>query len=120
MRTVFQDLRCALRQLRRSRGFSATVISMLALGIGATTATFSILEGVLLRPLPFPQSDQLVRISDILQGASLGGNGEAGVTAPDIRNYMRDTRSFESLGGYQPSAYALSGWASPHGSTERA
>ena len=113
MRTVFQDLRCALRQLRRSRGFSATVISMLALGIGATTATFSILEGVLLRPLPFPQSDQLVRISDILQGASLGGNGEAGVTAPDIRNYMRDTRSFESLGGYQPSAYALSGVGEP-------
>ena len=96
MRTLFQNLRYALRQLRRSRGFSATAISMLALGIGATTATFSIVEGVLLRPLPFPQSDQLVRISDILQGASLGGNGEAGVTAPDIRNYMRDTRSFES------------------------
>ena len=113
MRTLFQDLRYALRQLRRSRGFSATAISMLALGIGATTATFSIVEGVLLRPLPFPQSDQLVRISDILQGTSLGGNGEAGVTAPDIRNYMRDTRSFESLGGYQPSAYALSGAGEP-------
>jgi putative ABC transport system permease protein len=108
LRTLFQDLRYAVRQLRRSRGFSATAISMLALGIGATTATFSIVEGVLLRPLPFPQSDQLARISDILQGASLGGNGEAGVTAPDIRNYMRDTRSFENLGGYQPSAYALS------------
>ena len=86
---------------------------MLALGIGATTATFSIVEGVLLRPLPFPQSDHLVRISDILQGASFGGNGEAGVTAPDIRNYMRNTRSFESLGGYQPSAYALSGAGEP-------
>lgn len=113
MQTLFQDLRYALRQLLRSRGFSATAISMLALGIGATTATFSIVEGVLLRPLPFPQSDQLVRISDILQGASLGGNGETGVTAPDIRNYMRDTRSFESLGGYQPSAYALSGAGEP-------
>lgn len=113
MRTLFQDLRYALRQLQRSRGFSATAISMLALGIGATTATFSIVEGVLLRPLPFPQSNQLVRISDILQGASLGGNGEAGVTAPDIRNCMRDTRSFESLGGYQPSAYALSGTGEP-------
>jgi putative ABC transport system permease protein len=113
LRTLFQDLRYALRQLRRSRGFSATAISMLALGIGVTTATFSIVEGVLLRPLPFPESDQLVRISDILQGASLGGNGEAGVTAPDIRNYMRDTRSFESLGGYQPSDYALSGAGEP-------
>ena len=113
MRTLFQDLRYSVRQLRRSPGFSATAISMLALGIGATTATFSIVEGVLMRPLPFPQSDQLVRISDILQGASLGGNGEAGVTAPDIRNYMRDTRSFESLGGYQPSDYALSGAGEP-------
>ena len=113
MRTLFQDLRYAVRQLRRSRGFSATAISMLALGIGATTAMFSIVEGVLLRPLPFPQSDQLVRISDLLQGASLGGNGEAGVTAPDIRNYMRDTRSFESLGGYQPFDYVLSGAGEP-------
>jgi len=86
---------------------------MLALGIGATTAMFSIVEGVLLRPLPFPQSDQLVRISDILQGSSFGGDAEAGVTAPDIRNYMRDTRSFENLGGYQPSAYTLSGTGEP-------
>ena len=113
MRTLFQDMRYAVRQLRRSPGFSATAISMLALGIGATTAMFSIVEGVLLRPLPFPQSDQLVRISDILQGASLVGNGEAGVTAPDIRNYMRDTRSFVSLGGYQASDYALSGVGEP-------
>jgi putative ABC transport system permease protein len=113
LRTLFQDLRYALRQLRRSRGFSATAISMLALGIGATTATFSMLEGVLLRPLPFPHPEQLVRISDVLQGANLGGNGETGVTAPDIRNYMRDTRSFENLGGYQPSAFALSGVGEP-------
>jgi putative ABC transport system permease protein len=113
LRTLLQDLRYAVRQLRRSRGFSATAILMLALGIGATTATFSIVEGVLLRPLPFPQSNQLVRISDILQGASLGGNGEAGVTAPDIRNYVRNTRSFASLGGYQPSDYALSGAGEP-------
>ena len=113
MRTLFQDLRYALRQLRRSRGFSATAISMLALGIGATTAMFSMLEGVLLRPLPFPHPEQLVRISDVLQGANLGGNGGTGVTAPDIRNYMRDTRSFENLGGYEPSAYALSGVGEP-------
>src|ERR1700733_9923228 len=109
MQRLLSDLKFAFRQLSKSPGFTATAVLMLAFGIGATTAIFSIVEGVLLRPLPFPQSGRLVRISDILQGASPGGNGESGVTAPDILNYMRDTRSFESLGGFESSAYDLSG-----------
>src|SRR6516164_6047025 len=86
---------------------------MLALGIGATTAIFSIVEAVLLRPLPFPHSARLVVLSDILQGAKIGGNGEAGVTAPDIRAYTRETHSFEDLGGYQLLRYELSGIGEP-------
>jgi putative ABC transport system permease protein len=113
LESVWADIRYTLRGLWKSPGFTTTAVLMLAFGIGATTAIFSVVEGVLLRPLPFPQSDQLVRISDILQGASLAGTGETGVTAPDIRNYMRDTRSFESLGGYQPSVYDLSGTGEP-------
>jgi putative ABC transport system permease protein len=109
LESVWTDVRYTLRGLWKSPGFTATAVLMLAFGIGATTAIFSIVEGVLLRPLPFPQSGRLVRISDILQGASPGGNGESGVTAPDILNYMRDTRSFESLGGFESSAYDLSG-----------
>src|SRR3954453_6322424 len=93
------DLRVVLRQLAKSPGFAITAVLMLAFGIGATTAIFSIVEGVLLRPLPFPNFDRLVVLSDRLQGADVGGNGEAGVTAPDIRAYMRDTHSFQSLGG---------------------
>jgi putative ABC transport system permease protein len=107
------DLRFAFRQLRKSLGFTATAISMLAFGIGATTAIFSIVEGVLLRPLPFPDSDRLVVLADRIQGADVGGNGEAGVTAPDIRAYSRDTRSFENLGGYGSTAYELSGIGEP-------
>jgi putative ABC transport system permease protein len=107
------DLRFAFRQLRKSPGFTATAISMLAFGIGATTAIFSIVEGVLLRPLPFPDSDRLVVLADRIQGADVGGNGEAGVTAPDIRAYTRDTRSFENLGGYTPVQYELSGAGEP-------
>jgi putative ABC transport system permease protein len=110
---IFHELRIAIRHLLKSPGFAATAVLMLALGIGATTAIFSIVEGVLLRPLPFPHPEQLVELNDILQGADVGGNGEAGVTAPDIQAYTRDTHSFESLGGYQPTGFELSGVGEP-------
>src|ERR1700685_3399365 len=100
MQKLFFDLKFAFRQLRKSPGFTATAIAMLAFGIGATTAIFSIVEGVLLRTLPFRDSARLVALTDRLQGAKLDGNGEAGVTAPDIRAYTRGTGSFDSLGGY--------------------
>jgi putative ABC transport system permease protein len=110
---LFQDLRIAVRHLRKSPAFAVMAILMLALGIGATTAIFSIVEGVLLRPLPFPQPERLVALNDIQQGADVGGNGEAGVTAPDIQNYTRDTHSFESLGGYTLAGYEFSGVGDP-------
>src|SRR5580698_10314148 len=109
MRNLVFDLRFVLRQLRKSPGFAITAVLMLAFGIGATTAIFSIVEGVLLRPLPFPDSNRLMVLSDKLEGADIGGNGEAGVTVPDIRAYSRDTKSFEALGGYTYSGYELSG-----------
>ncbi len=109
----FQDLRIAIRHLLKSPGFTTTAVLMLALGIGATTSVFCIVECVLLRPLPFPHPERLMQLADILQGADLGGNGEAGVTAPDINAYTRDTHSFESLGGYQQTAYELSGMGEP-------
>ena len=107
------DLRIAIRHLLKSPGFTATAVLMLALGIGATTAIFSIVECVLLRPLPFPHPERLMQLSDILEGADVGGNGEAGVTAPDIRAYTHDTHSFEALGGYQLVNYELSGTNEP-------
>src|SRR5215469_1852441 len=108
-----QDLRIAIRHLRKSAGFSATAVLMLALGMGATTTIFSIVEGVLLRPLPFPHPERLIALGDILQGVDAGGNCEGGVTAPDVIAYTRDTHSFENLGGYQPSGYELSGIGEP-------
>jgi len=109
---LFQDLRITARHLRKSPGFSATAVLMLALGIGATTAIFSIVEAVLLRPLPFPDPERLVALGDILQGTNYAGNGIS-VTVSDILNYTRDTHSFESLGGYQPAAFELSGIGEP-------
>jgi predicted permease len=108
------DLRFALRQLSKSLGFTVTAVFMLAFGIGATTAIFSIVEGVLLRPLPFPDSDRLMVLSDHLQGVEVGqGGDEVGVTVPDILAYTRDTHSFTALGGYQGAAFELSGNGDP-------
>lgn len=113
MLSLIRDLRMAVRHLLKSPGFSATAVLMLAFGIGATTAIFSIVEGVLLRPLPFPDPGRLVVLTDIIEGADVGGQNEAGVTAPDIRNYTRDTHSFTSLGGYSQPTYELSGIGDP-------
>jgi len=63
MHGIASDLRLAWRQLRKSPGFMATAVLMLAFGIGATTAIFSVVDGVLLRPLPFPHADRLVTLA---------------------------------------------------------
>jgi predicted permease len=112
MRNLLRELRYALRQLRRSPGFTLTAALTLAFGIGATTAIFSIVEGVLLRPLPFFDPSRLVVLADIVEGVNYGGD-TPGVTAPGVRIYMRDTNAFSGLGSYQPSTYELSGVGEP-------
>ena len=107
------DLKIAVRHLLKSPGFSIMAVLMLAFGMGATTAIFSIVEGVLLRPLPFPNPNELVVIADAIKGAEINGNNEAGVTAADIVNYTRDTQSFSALGGYQQYGNELSGVGEP-------
>ena len=113
MSDFLREVRIAVRYLLKSPGFAATAVLMLALGIGATTAIFSIVEGVLLRPLPFPGPDKLVALGDILHGADVGGFNGNIVTVQDIVNYTRDTHSFASLGGYQGAGYELSGAGQP-------
>jgi putative ABC transport system permease protein len=108
MGNLFPDLRYAARRLRKSPGFTLTAVLTLAFGIGATTAIFSIVEGVLLRPLPFSDPGRLVFLADIIEGVDYGGD-TPGVTAPGVRIYMRDTTAFSNLGSYQPSTYELSG-----------
>jgi putative ABC transport system permease protein len=114
MQKLIFDLKFSLRQLSKSLGFALTAVLMLAFGIGATTAIFSIVEGVLLRPLPFPDSDRLMVLSDHLQGVDVGqGGDEVGVTVPDIIAYTRDTRAFTALGAYQGAGFELSGNGDP-------
>lgn len=115
MNNLWLDIRYALRQLRKSPGFTLTAVLTLAFGIGATTAIFSIVEGVLLRPLPFPHPDRLVVLSDVIQNVK-GTNpadDEDGVTAPEISVYERETRGFASLGGYRQTSYELTGAGAP-------
>lgn len=110
---LFQDLRYGLRQLRKSPGFTATAVLMLAFGIGATTAVFSIVDGVLLRPLPFPNANRLVTLGDQVSGANGGQRGPGWVSGPEVVIYPRDTRSFRSLGGYGSTSFGLSGIGRP-------
>src|SRR5215472_2003740 len=110
---TLQDTRYTFRLLRKSPGFTAVAVLMLALGIGATTAIFSIVEGVLLRSLPFPDPDRLVSLGDVIEGMHCASCAHSSVTAPDIRNYMRDTRSFSHLGGYRGRLFELSGVGEP-------
>ena len=84
MNNLWLDVRYALRRVRQTPGFTLTAVLTLVFGIGATTAIFSIVEGVLLRPLPFPAPDRLVMIGDIPEGVPAGG-GPPSVTAPATR-----------------------------------
>jgi putative ABC transport system permease protein len=105
-----RDIRYALRQLLKSPGFTATAILTLAFGIGATTAIFSIVEGVLLRPLPFADPSRLVVVGDLLEGT---GSTSPSVPAYESLQYARDTHSFSSMGAYQQTSYELSGTGDP-------
>lgn len=108
MSALMQHFRIAFRQLRKAPGFSLTVILTLALGIGATTAIFSLVEGVLLRPLPFHDPDRLVILGDRLRE---GPNTP--VTAREIGLYSSATSAFSSMGGWIGASYEVSGGATP-------
>jgi predicted permease len=111
--SFLRELRATVRQLRKSPGFAVTAMLTLAFGIGATTAIFSIVEGVLLRPLPFADPGQLVVLGDTVPGLDMGSNGHIGVTKPQILTYERQTRGFAALGGFEQTGYEFSGAGAP-------
>ena len=111
MESLFQNLRHTLRQLYRSPGFTLTAVLTLAFGIGATTAIFSVVNGVLLQPLPFAEPSRLVTLGDLVSGFDWTSPGF--VTAPETVIYQRDTRSFQNLGAYTYVSYELSGADQP-------
>ncbi len=113
MHKLLSDLRLVVRQLRQSLGFTATAVLMLAFGIGATTAIFSIVDAVLLRPLPFPEPNRLVTLGDQVSGTNWGKQDPGPVTGPEVVTYQKETHAFQSLGGFTGAGYELSGIGEP-------
>jgi len=111
MTGFIQDVRYAARQLRRNPGFTAVAVLTLALGIGASTTMFSVLNAVLLRPLPFPRPDRLVRI------LSIERDRVTGPSPLDVRDFASQNRTFEKLAtydsGWRKNVSALPGSAEP-------
>lgn len=99
-----QDVKYALRSLRRTPGFTFTAIVVSALGIGATTATYSIADHVLLRPLPFRDSDRLVRLTE---NHAAAGFPVMEPSPPNYKDWRRMARSFEGMEGYGGSTSTL-------------
>ena len=99
MSSLLMDLRVAIRALVRARAFSIIAVTTLAVAIGATTAIFSVVDGVLLRPLPYPDADELVSVAaGVLPQA--GGGDEAPFSDRGYWHFVNANRSFEAFGAY--------------------
>jgi putative ABC transport system permease protein len=105
---VLRDTRYAIRQLARTPGFTAVALLTLALGIGATTAMFSVVNGVLLKPLPFPESDRLVRVNEIVPQY-----GRFSVAPANFFDWRAQNASFERVVAIAAGTATLAGGDGP-------
>src|SRR5205807_5716007 len=107
---MWRDLRYSFRALRRSPGFTSIAVLTLALGIGANTAIFSVVNAVLLRPLPYPASERVVRVYET--NTSIKGSHDS-VSAPNFTDWRAQARAFSGMAalGWQP--FTLTGGTTP-------
>ena len=108
LETFLQDVRYAIRMLTKSPGFTTVAALTLALGIGANAALFSVVNGVLLNPLPYPQSEQLVSLRQKTVDAQ-----ERPLSYPNFVDYERDNRTFTAIAGYRQEDFSLTGEGEP-------
>jgi len=108
VRNFWQDVRYGLRVLSKSSGFAAIAILTLALGIGANTALFSVVNGVLLNPLPFPNPDELLAVY-----SKTSSFGQSSISYPNFLDWHKDNTSFSSLGAFRSESYNLTGIGEP-------
>ena len=108
MDTFLLDLKCSLRTLGRTPGFAVIAVLTLALGIGANTALFSVVNGVLLNPLPFPQPDRLLAVY-----TNSSQFGTSSTTYPNFLDWRKETRALAAIAGYRFQDYNLTGTGEP-------
>jgi predicted permease len=113
MRTAVADLRYAIRVLSRTPSFALAVIAVLALGIGANTAIFSIVNAVLLRPFPFHQPDELVRLFHEPPQSAFPGIHRFSVSPANFYDWKRDAKTFDSMAIYRFRQFTLTGTGEP-------
>src|SRR5690349_179101 len=110
MNTLWQDLRYALRMLRKHPGFTVIAVLTLSLGIGANTAIFSVVNAVLLRPLPYDEPERLVTIG----GTDARNPGMKNSSSyPDFFDYRERNRSFEAIAVYHNATFTVTGNDAP-------
>ena len=103
-----QDLRYGLRRLAKSPGFTVVAILTLALGIGANTAIFSVVNGVLINPLPFRNADRIVSVFEDMPDFA-----EGSISYPVFLDWQRENRSFESMAAYRWANGTITGAGQP-------
>jgi predicted permease len=115
LESILADLKFTLRRLRKSPGFSVTVLLTLAIGIGANTAVFSVLNSVLLRPLPYPEPEQLVSLHLNAPGAAglAEFRSELRLSASMYFTFATHNRAFQSVGVWGPGTASITGLAQP-------
>ena len=115
MSSIWQDVRFALRCLGRSRGFAAVAVLTLALGIGANTAMFAVVNAVLLRPLPFEHADRLMLVHLVAPGrpGEPAAPGEVVWSYPKYRTFVELQQTFDDSGLFTDAAETLAGEGAP-------
>ncbi|HET9180657.1 MAG TPA: ABC transporter permease, partial [Candidatus Angelobacter sp.] len=103
-----QDIYYGLRGLAKAPGFAVAAVLTLALGIGADTAIFSVVNGVLLNPLPYPHADRIISLFDEYPQFKTGS-----ISYPNFLDWQRMNRSFSAIAAYRAQDYNLSGRGQP-------
>ena len=115
LESILADLKFAFRRLRKSPGFAVTVLLTLAIGIGANTTVFSVVNGVLLKPLPYPEPQQLVSLRLNAPGAPglADFRDELRLSASMYLTFARHNRAFQSVGVWQSGTASITGISQP-------
>jgi predicted permease len=104
MTTLMEDIRYGLRMLRKAPGFTLVVVLTLALGIGVNTALFSVVNGVLLHPLPYPEPEQLVTLHESKPNFETGS-----ISYPNFRDWQKENKTFSAIAISRNNSFALTG-----------